>query len=178
MKTLTLIRHAKSDWGDGETRDHDRRINDRGRSDASSMGRVLAAAIGKPAVVIGSTARRVDDTLALLLDATGSSAPANGSAAPHRLATTGNGLSPRLDERLYLADGRTILDIAGEMLAIADSVWLCAHNPGLSEAVTLATGIELGQVPTLAVAHIGFGDVDALHAGRLLMWLVPRAFRT
>ena len=51
MKTLYLVRHAKSDWGDPTLDDHDRPLNDRGLRDAPAMGGRLADAAASPVPV-------------------------------------------------------------------------------------------------------------------------------
>ena len=64
MKTLTLLRHAKSNWDDPAMRDFDRPLNRRGRAAARAMGReIRALKLGFDAVV-ASPAVRVVETLA------------------------------------------------------------------------------------------------------------------
>ena len=61
MKTLLLMRHAKSDWDADYGLDHDRPLNDRGLRSARLMGRVLADEGLVPELVISSTAVREAD---------------------------------------------------------------------------------------------------------------------
>jgi len=67
MKTLYLVRHAKSDWGDPLLDDHDRPLNERGLRDAPAMGHRLAERGVRPDRIVTSTAVR-----ARLYGATGS----------------------------------------------------------------------------------------------------------
>jgi phosphohistidine phosphatase len=59
MKTLFLIRHAKSSWDDPALPDKDRPLGDRGRRDAPKMGKRLAKRDVKPDLILSSPARRV-----------------------------------------------------------------------------------------------------------------------
>ena len=62
MKTLLLLRHAKSSWKVPDLSDHDRPLNRRGKKDAPKMGRLLKEKELVPDLVIDSTARRAKDT--------------------------------------------------------------------------------------------------------------------
>ena len=111
MKTLGLLRHAKSDWGQPSQRDFDRGLNARGRRGAALMG----AHIREHGVpwdrLIASPARRVQLTL--------------------ESATIGP--APEWDERLYLASTDTIYSVLHE--ASGDAVLIAGHNPGLGDLV-------------------------------------------
>lgn len=111
MKTLGLLRHAKSDWGQSDKRDFDRGLNARGRRGAALMG----AHVREHGVtwdrLIASPARRVQLTLE--------------SAAL--------GPAPEWDERLYLASTDTIHDVLRE--ASGDAVLIAGHNPGLGDLI-------------------------------------------
>ena len=69
MKTLLLVRHAKSDHGDPRLADHDRELNERGLRDAPMMGRRLVARGVAPDLIVSSTARRALHTARLLAEA-------------------------------------------------------------------------------------------------------------
>lgn len=111
MKTLALLRHAKSDWDDIGTRDFDRGLNDRGRKGAKLIGRHIREYGLNWDVLIASSAERVQRTLeAALPDA-----------------------EPLFDKRLYLASTDTIVEVIQEMADGADTVLVAGHNPGLQE---------------------------------------------
>ncbi|MEM9057810.1 MAG: histidine phosphatase family protein, partial [Pseudomonadota bacterium] len=69
MKTLCILRHAKSSWSDPDVSDHDRELNRRGLRDAPRIGRELAAHGIAPDAVFSSTATRARHTAGLVLDA-------------------------------------------------------------------------------------------------------------
>ena len=111
MKTLGLLRHAKSDWGQSDKRDFDRGLNARGRRGAALMGDHIREHGPVWDRLIASPAQRVKRSLeAAKLD-----------------------LPPIWDERLYLASTETIFEILRE--AQGDAVLLAGHNPGLGDMV-------------------------------------------
>ena len=62
MKTLLILRHAKSSWKDASLADHDRPLNKRGKRDAPRMGRLLQEQDLVPDRIISSTAKRARNT--------------------------------------------------------------------------------------------------------------------
>jgi phosphohistidine phosphatase len=111
VKTLGLLRHAKSDWDDAGLRDFDRGLNDRGRRGAALIGRHVAGQGIAWDMVIASPAERVKRTI----------------------EATGLPLAPRYDERAYLADAATLIDLLRAVGGEPGSVLVVAHNPGLHE---------------------------------------------
>jgi phosphohistidine phosphatase len=143
MKTLTLLRHAKSGWDDPVLRDFDRPLNPRGRRAARTVGcemRRLGLGFDR---VVASPARRVIETLGEV----------EGVFGP---------LHARYDERLYLAAPDTLLALARETDEAAGRLLLVAHNPGLEELVlrlskTGALRSEAARkYPTATLAELTF----------------------
>src|ERR1700716_1147223 len=66
MKTLFLIRHAKSSWDDTALPDKDRPLDDRGTRDAPKMGKRLAKRDVKPDLILSSPARRALTTAEII----------------------------------------------------------------------------------------------------------------
>src|SRR3982751_2383262 len=71
MKTLFLLRHAKSSWSDTNLADFDRPLNDRGQRTAPQMGELMKSRRYLPAVVISSPAARARNTAELASEAAG-----------------------------------------------------------------------------------------------------------
>jgi phosphohistidine phosphatase len=149
VKTLTLLRHAKSGWDDPVARDFDRPLNPKGRRAAQLMGRHLKSEELTFDHVVASPARRVVETIAEV---------EAGYGAP---------LSPAWDKRAYLASAATLLDLARETPAEAERLLLIGHNPGLEDLVLLLVpdGGELRDAveekyPTAAVAELTFDVAD------------------
>lgn len=116
MKTLTLLRHAKSDWDDSVQRDFDRPLNKRGRRAAQTVGREMKRLGLAFDLCLASPAVRVRETLAEVEAAFGA-------------------LTPRFDQRIYLADPDTLLDLVRAVSDEAGSLLLVGHNPGLEMLV-------------------------------------------
>lgn len=163
MKRLFLVRHAKSDWIDPVLRDHDRPLNDRGKSDLPRMGSELRRREASPCIVLTSTAVRALATARGLASALG--------VPEDRIVT---------DRELYLAPPGRILQNLSLLPEATEVAMLCAHNPGLHETVlALAPAAQVPAFPTLAVAEIRlridyWGEIDR-GCGELLDLTVPRS---
>lgn len=169
MKTLTLLRHAKSGWDDPVARDFDRPLNDKGKRAAMLVGRNWRSLAFGFDHVVASPAVRVVETL------------------DHVARGYGQTLAPDWDRRLYLASATTLLDIVRELPASADRALVTGHNPGLEELVLAlvpeSQGRDLrGEVevkfPTASTAQIAF-DIDDWSAvvaggGSLVVFVRPR----
>jgi phosphohistidine phosphatase len=141
MKTLFLLRHAKSSWKEADIADFDRPLNERGRRSAPFMGRLLKERGLSPDLIISSPAKRARKTAKLVKEA--------GEYAAEIV----------FDDRIYEASPSTILYVAGEVDDSLDSVMLVGHNPGMEGAVRVLTG-QTEAMPTAGVAVIDL-DIDA-----------------
>jgi phosphohistidine phosphatase len=165
MKTLTLLRHAKSVWDDPSLSDFERPLNARGREAARAMGRALRALGLGWDRILASPAARVTETILGL----------NESCGP---------LAPVYDEAIYLASPATLLDIVRATDDACAALLLIGHNPGMERlALLLSRGgalhdqLALGY-PTGALAEIAF-PIDhwrdvAESGGTLSRFLRPR----
>ena len=146
MKTLTLLRHAKSGWDDPLLRDFDRPLNAKGQRAAVTVGRNLRAMDLHFDHVVASPAVRVEETLAQV---------AHGYGAE---------LSPSYDRRLYLAEVATLLEVIHALPAGAASALLAGHNPGLEELVlALVPELEVQTVETSCCGMAGAFGYEAAH---------------
>ena len=133
-KRLLLLRHAKSDWHQAVS-DRERPLNARGRRDAACVGRWIAASgLAAPGLILASPARRVRETLALLL-------PAAGWEAVDRI----------LEDALYLASEAELLGRIRSLPDECESVMLVGHNPGLED---LLVRLSRGRAPETASGKI------------------------
>ena len=136
MKTLLVLRHAKSSWDDPALDDHERPLNTRGRRDAPRMGEFVREYGLIPDVVISSDALRARLTAESVAEAAG---------------YTGEIV---LDSRLYMAGPADILSLLPRVRENAETVMIVGHNPGLEQLVEQLTG-ERQDLPTAALAQIG-----------------------
>jgi phosphohistidine phosphatase len=168
MRTLILMRHAKSAWDDPQQKDIDRPLNGRGRKSAPRMGAWLAGAGYKPDVVLCSTAKRASETLDLMK----ASLPADATIEHTRA--------------LYMAAPRDMLIEIAKVPGAAETVMLVGHNPGMGSLASLLAGSgdakALGNLhskfPTAAIAVMGFNVARwtelAPESGVLLAFHRPR----
>lgn len=142
MKTLTLLRHAKSDWDDPAQADFDRPLNARGRDAALAMGREMRALGLTYDHVLASPARRVTETL----ERVGESCD----------------LAPVFVADIYLAATDTLLALVRAAPDDAKSLLLVGHNPGMERlTLLLSRGGPLHDTvaekyPTGALAQLAF----------------------
>jgi len=143
MKTLLILRHAKSSWKNEGVADHDRPLNKRGKQDAPRMGRLLREQGLIPDLIISSSARRARMTAEAVVDGSGY----NGEV--------------RFSRELYGAGPEAYL----EALQVLDDELLCVmvvgHNPDLEELLEILTG-EVEVLPTAALLQVEL-DIDAWH---------------
>jgi len=135
MKTLLIMRHAKSDWENTKLADHERPLNPRGRQDAPRMGKLLKDEDLVPDLIISSTAERALTTAeltALACDFDG------------RLLTT---------RHFYLSDPADYLEQLRGVDDQFNRVMIVGHNPGMEELVADLTG-QTEHFSTANIAHV------------------------
>ena len=71
MKSILILRHAKSSWKHPDVNDHDRPLNKRGKRDAPYMGELLQDKHLVPDFIISSTAKRARSTAKAVAKAAG-----------------------------------------------------------------------------------------------------------
>ena len=137
MKTLYLVRHAKSSWS-FDLPDHDRPLGKRGRKDVIKVGRHLAENQAKPDVLISSTASRAFYTALFMCDQM--------KIDEGRL---------RLSRDLFHAGAFEIISViqkAPECTTLA----VFGHNPGFTSAANLLANTNIGNIPTCGIVGISF----------------------
>ncbi len=146
MKTLLVMRHAKSDWGVAYGDDHERPLARRGVKAARRMGQFIADEGVAPELVISSTAVRALTTAELAAEAGDWGCP---------IVTT---------EDFYASDARSVLESVGETEAGVERLLIAGHEPTSSALVTWLIGGGRVRMPTAAVAcldlpHGGWADL-------------------
>jgi phosphohistidine phosphatase len=141
MKTLLLLRHAKSDWSDSQLSDHDRPLNARGQRDAPRMGCLVRDHDLVPDLIVSSTAVRAATTARCV---------AENCAYPGEVM---------LEPELYAAPPQEYLNCLQQISDDYTVVMVVGHNPGLEDLLEVVTG-SYQKMPTAALAHITF---DILH---------------
>lgn len=146
MKTLFLLRHAKSSWGDPSLGDFDRPLNGRGRKSATNMGAFMAAEGLRPDLVYSSSSARTRETFARFQEALGEDPDV------------------QFIDELYHSSSILMLNLVQNAPPEADSLMLIAHNPGMHDAALRFIGDATGfdktrldhNLPTGALAQFIF----------------------
>lgn len=135
MKTLLIMRHAKSSWENSRLSDHERPLNKRGQQDAPQMGRLLKEQDLVPKLIISSTAERALTTAELAA-----------------LASDFEG-EIRTTRRFYHADPETYVAVLREVADQFNRVMIVGHNPGMEMLVDDLTGTG-ERFTTANIAHV------------------------
>jgi len=135
MRTLYLLRHAKSSWADESMRDFDRPLANRGREACATIGEFIKEKGIDFDLVLVSTAVRTRETIELVKE-----------RAEFRIEV-------RYDERIYEATTSQLLEVISQVDDDRESVLLVGHNPGIEELLALLTGQHV-QVTTATFAKI------------------------
>ena len=167
MKTLYLLRHAKSSWGEASLSDIERPLNARGQRDAPRMG----AALGErypPMTFYVSPAQRAQSTFA------GIQSQWPGLQMSHAITTAA----------LYTFDYRKLLEWIEQQSDEVPALTLIGHNPGLTELADYFAGrTTFDYLPTAGWAELridvaSWSWVDlARGCGELVYTLFPRTMR-
>ncbi|MDB5233272.1 MAG: phosphohistidine phosphatase [Hymenobacter sp.] len=139
MKTLYLLRHAKSSWNFDELSDQERPLNDRGRDDAPKMGQALAKRRICPDLVVSSPAVRAMSTAVLV---------AREMQYPHDKIVVEPGI--------YGADVEGLLATIRNLPDVANTVLLVGHNPTITDTANELSPSSVNEMPTAAVVCLRF----------------------
>lgn len=160
MKTLLVLRHAKSSWENSGLGDHERPLNERGKVDAPRMGTLLAREGLVPDLIISSSAKRALKTAELAAESAGYEA---------ELTVT---------RKFYHADPEEYIEVLQTVDDSAERVMVVGHNPGLEDLVEQLGG-HYERMPTAALAQIElpiarWAELDEEMNGRLVNFWLPR----
>jgi phosphohistidine phosphatase len=135
MKTLFVLRHAKSSWNNPNWSDFERPLNSRGLDAARFIGGLIYKRNLEPQIIISSPAKRAKQTAVLVKEVAEISKPIT------------------FDERIYEASPLTLFNLIREFDEKYESVLIVGHNPGFENLVRMLTGETL-SMPTAALAKI------------------------
>ena len=135
MKSLLILRHAKSDWGEAGLEDQQRPLNKRGKKAAPKIGLLLREKDLLPDLVLCSTAVRARATADLVAEAGGYQGKIE------------------LLPALYAAPPEAYIAALSALPDTLQSVMVVGHNPGLEELLQDLTG-KYEPLPTAALAYV------------------------
>jgi len=137
MKSLLLIRHAKSSWENFSVPDFDRPLNDRGKKDAPMMAARLKEKNIVPDTALVSTAKRARKTAGYF-------------TGVWNLKDS----SVHFMDDLYLASSAVFFRIISQLPDEVNSVAVFSHNNGLTEFANELTDVAIDNIPTCGIFAI------------------------
>jgi phosphohistidine phosphatase len=161
MKTLYLIRHAKSSWDYPDLEDFERPLSKRGRKSALLMGTILKKLNAAPDLVLSSPANRAAMTARMIADAI--------HYPLDRIQYT---------ETIYLSDETVLIQVIQNMNDSVKRAMLIGHNPGLTGLANTIADEPINDIPTGGVCCM---DLDIAsweeireHGGKLRFFEFPK----
>jgi len=143
MKTLYLLRHAKSSWDDPELKDFERPLSERGFHDAPIMGARFKQRGVKPCRIISSPALRAKTTAKLIAEAI--DFPVDDITS---------------NPELYFAGTGMFLKAASLVDESCDAAMLVGHNPAITEFANVMANTDIDNIPTCGLVEISL-DIDS-----------------
>ncbi|MBS1597138.1 MAG: histidine phosphatase family protein [Bacteroidetes bacterium] len=137
MKTVLLVRHAKSSWDDASVKDFDRTLNERGKKNAPEMAARIVKRKIDIGLLISSPAKRAKTTAILF-------------GKEFKM----NEADILFDKDLYHAEPSVFFNIISNIDDKYKSIAVFAHNPGITEFANLLTAMRIDNIPTCGVFAI------------------------
>ena len=143
MKTLTLVRHAKSSWSDTRLSDGDRPLNKRGKRDAPVMGKRMVEHDIRPSLIISSPAKRAWSTAKLV---------AAEISYPIEFL--------QREDSLYHASIDEILGVIVAQDNRFNNMMIVGHNPGMTDFANFLSPGLTNNLPTAGVVSLQIDQDD------------------
>ena len=137
MKTLILVRHAKSSWDNIELTDIKRPLNERGIKDAPFMGEILNKQAVIPGLIISSPAERVMSTAKIIAE---------------KINYPKSKIE--INEHIYRASYRDLYKVVKHLNDKLTIVLLVGHNPELTDFLSSLTNAYVDDIPTTGICTI------------------------
>ena len=134
MKTLYLLRHAKSSWSSPSLDDFDRPLNKRGIRSAPFMGEILLKKNISPELIISSPALRAITTAKIIAE---------------KLKYSFSNI--RKDKKIYQASTLDLLNVIKQTNNKLKFLMLVGHNPGMTDIINLISDKRLDNLPTAGI---------------------------
>lgn len=164
MKTVYLIRHAKSSWSNPDLKDFERPLNSRGERDAKMMAKQLKEKVKSFDLVLSSTAVRAKETSGILF------------SDKHLHAD-----DIQFEKDLYHASAKKIRKFIAETSDDLKNLVIVAHNPGLTELANEFSNVKIDNIPTTGILAIEFDikkwEKILKEEGSLLFFDYPKKYK-
>ncbi len=162
MKTLYIVRHAKSSWKYKQVNDIDRPLKERGIADAHLVAKQLALNIEKPELIITSSANRALHTALIFCDTLG-----------YPLANL------KIQKQLYRFDDAYLTKTIQTLDNSLNSVLVCSHDHGINTFVNTFGNKQITKVPTCGVIGLQFDEKhwENIQKGNTFFTAFPKDFK-
>lgn len=157
MKYVYIIRHAKSDWSNGELSDRERPLNARGLNDAPRMAQIFMQLAKPPEVILSSPAVRARTTCNFFCQAW---------QIPESHI--------RIEDHLYFGSPELLISLIATRIGEHESIAVFGHNPTNSNLAYMLCPDFLDEMPTCAIVAIGFEKHISAGKGKLLWYEYPK----
>jgi phosphohistidine phosphatase len=161
MKTLTILRHAKSSWNDSSLSDHERPLNGRGKRDAPDIAERIRKAGIRPSLIISSPAKRAWSTAKVI---------AREISYPVEFL--------QREKSLYHAGLQILLDTLAQQDQGFNSILLVGHNPGLTDLANFLVPRLTDNIPTCGFVSVLVDREDwnfsTVEDARLIVYDYPK----
>jgi len=137
MKTIYLIRHAKSSWSDFDSLDFDRKLNRRGKHDAPLMGNMLKELDFTPDLILASPSKRTTLTGKLICK--------NINYSFDQI---------QFERNIYDASLADLIQLINNIPSQHETVALIGHNPGITFLSNYLTDDFISNIPTCGIVKI------------------------
>lgn len=161
MKTLYLVRHAKSSW-EHNLPDRERPLKGRGLNDAEAMSLEISNRITAPELCISSPANRAHTTFLFFKE-----------------AMELDDDNCRVDDRLYDFGGSSVMEVVRETPNSVNSLMIFGHNHAFTSIVNMLGNVYIDNLPTCGFAAIEFkqDNWSDIAEGKTVMMLFPKEIR-
>jgi len=161
MKTLYLVRHAKSSWKYTNLDDFERPLNNRGRKNAPFMGKVLKKLKVAPDLVISSPANRASTTARMIA-----------AAINYPLGNI------RYSEAIYEFSEKALIHVVKQINDAVNKAMVVGHNPALNGLANYIGDQPIGNIPTCGAICVEL-DISSwaklnAHCGKLKFFEFPK----
>lgn len=163
IKTLYLIRNAKSDWNDIGASDFERGITKKGKKDIETMSSYLMIKNILPDIILSSCALRAQETADIISE---------------KLQYKGK---IEYLQELYYTPTSTLLDILYMLDISVNMAFVIGHNPQLTDIANILIDEHISKIPSSAVVAINF-DIQnwnelAYQKGKIDFFITPKQFK-
>tara|TARA_B100000029_G_scaffold261372_1_gene257674 strand:+ start:77 stop:577 length:501 start_codon:yes stop_codon:yes gene_type:complete len=163
MKTLILVRHAKSAWPDISLPDYERPLETQGIEDSNQMGKYLKTKLTKPDYIITSGAKRTLETAQIISK-----------------ELVKQPIALNINKSIYGASINEMENIIKNFNQKYKNIMVVGHNPTMTLLINKISNTNIDHVPELGTAIINYNInhwIDFKSPGELVEFIYPEKLK-